>query len=384
MYPASESIAALRATGYNFFTGVPCSFLTPLLNSVLGEPAVQYVGATSEGEAVAIASGAWLAGRKTMVMCQNSGLGNAVNPIVSLCHPFRIPFLLIVTWRGQPGLHDEPQHAVMGEITQSLLDTIRVPHAPFPRDPKEWPAVLTVADRHFSRERLPFALVLEDGTLGEEALGLPTKLVISTGQIVDLVKQGARPSRVAVLERVLASAPMDSAIIATTGKCGRELFTLSDRDEHFYQVGSMGCASAIGLGVALNTKRRVIVLDGDGAALMKLGNLATIGAMKPENLVHIVLDNGTHDSTGGQPTVSAGVNFAAVASSCAYPNTWSCDDLDGFDTAFGAALRERGPSLIHTRILPGSIPKLGRPTISPHEITTRFRRFLSTKSNSVA
>ena len=374
----------MRAAGFDFFTGVPCSFLTPLLNRVIGEPAIRYVGAASEGEAVGIASGASLAGRKTVVMCQNSGLGNTVNPIVSLNHPFRIPTLMIVTWRGQSGLNDEPQHAVMGEITQSLLKVIRVPHAIFPRNPGNWGSVLAKADDYFARTNLPFALIMEHGTLCEETLEMPASPPRFHCRPIVLTRGGARPARVDVIERILAEAPPEAGIIATTGKCGRELFTLADREQHLYQVGSMGCASAMGLGLALNTHRPMVVLDGDGAALMKLGNLATIGAQRPKNLVHVVLDNGTHDSTGGQPTASEGVDLAAIAAACSYACTWSCDDLDGFDTAFCAALRQVGPALIHMRIRPGSLRKLGRPTIPPHEVAARFKAFLASAPNGQA
>ena len=185
------------------------------------------------------------------------------------------------------------------------------------------------------------------------------------------------PARVAVLERVLAVAPAAAAIIATTGKTGRELFTLADRAQHLYQVGSMGCASAMGLGLALNTARPVVVLDGDGAALMHMGNLATIGACGPGNLVHILLDNGVHDSTGGQATVSSSVDFAAVARGCGYRRTWSCDDLAGFGQAVAAAFAGDGPALVHIRIAPGSIADLGRPTVTPAAVAQRFKAFLA-------
>src|SRR6185437_14381563 len=152
MIEAGAFIDAARDAGFDFYTGVPCSFLTPLINGVIGgakgSGGLDYVGAASEGEAVAIAAGAWLAGRQTVVMCQNSGLGNAVNPLTSLNAPFRIPTLLIVTWRGQPGLADEPQHKVMGEITQSVLSTIRVAHAPFPTTPDELSAAMGGAAEH--------------------------------------------------------------------------------------------------------------------------------------------------------------------------------------------------------------------------------------------
>jgi phosphonopyruvate decarboxylase len=179
------------------------------------------------------------------------------------------------------------------------------------------------------------------------------------------------------LERFLRLVPEEGAVVATTGKCGRELFTLADRPQHLYQVGSMGGASGMALGVALNTGGPVFVLDGDGAALMKLGTFATIGAYAPRNLVHILLDNGAHDSTGGQPTVSATVDFAAIALACGYRYAASCETLDGFEGAFRDATAEPGPALIHARIAPGSMAKLGRPSVKPPEVAQRFKAFLA-------
>src|SRR5579875_3435671 len=151
MITANTFLSEAGRAGFDFFTGVPCSFLTPLINGVLSDRALTYVGAASEGEAVAIASGAWLAGRKTVVMCQNSGLGNAVNPLTSLNAPFRIPTLLIVTWRGQPGLKDEPQHELMGRITQALLTTMELEHRPFPTDAAELAPALEAAQESMAR-----------------------------------------------------------------------------------------------------------------------------------------------------------------------------------------------------------------------------------------
>ncbi len=190
------------------------------------------------------------------------------------------------------------------------------------------------------------------------------------------------PTRHAVLERLLAAAPDSAAIVASTGKCGRELFTLADRAQHLYQVGSMGCASPMGLGVALNTSRPVVVLDGDGAALMKLGAMATIGAEGPNNLLHIILDNGVHDSTGGQPTVSSSVDFAGIALSCGYAGAALADHPDGFEAALAAALANPGPQLIHVRIRPGSMKGLGRPTLSPRDVADRFKTFLADAQGS--
>src|SRR6266851_5872400 len=338
MIEAGDFIGAARAAGFDFYAGVPCSFLTPLINGVIGSSGLDYVGAASEGEAVAIASGAWLAGRQTIVMCQNSGLGNMVNPLTSLNVPFRIPTLLIVTWRGEPGLKDEPQHDLMGEITDDLLDVIRIGHAGFPGDAGEIAPVLARAIAAMTARDLPFAFVMQKGSVRDVGLSQEPARAKPPGRRRDHVANGTRPPRIAVLERMLAAVPESAGIVATTGKTGRELFTLADREQHLYQVGSMGCASGMGLGVALNTGRKVIVVDGDGAALMKLGALATIGAYSPGNLVHLLLDNGVHDSTGGQATVSPHIDFAAVALGCGYRQAATCDSIAGFDAALREAL----------------------------------------------
>ncbi len=376
MLTAGAVLQSAGAAGFSVYAGVPCSFLTPLINRVAGDRGLRSIGAASEGEAVAIAAGAWLAGRQTVVMCQNSGLGNAVNPLTSLNAPFRIPTLMIVTWRGQPGIADEPQHALMGEITQDLLSLMRISHAPFPQDQAALEGAFVHARAEMDRTSLPFAFVMQKGDLAEETLNEPVRPHPGAGQSSDLSEPGARPSRVEILARLLELAPEEAPVIATTGKTGRELFTLQDRAQHLYQVGSMGCAAPMGLGVALITGRRVIVLDGDGAALMKLGAMATIGAYQPAGLLHIVLDNGVHDSTGGQATVSATVDFAGVAIACGYAHAFSCDSVAGFAAAFAQALKQSGPVLLHVRIRPGSMEKLGRPTIAPHEVARRFRDFV--------
>ena len=376
MITASDFISAAQAAGFDFYTGVPCSFLTPLINGVLSDRRLSYVGAASEGEAVAVASGAWLAGRSTVVMCQNSGLGNAVNPFTSLNAPFRIPTLFVTTWRGQPGLKDEPQHELMGRITHDLLRLMELPV----EDAPDTPDTLAPAFRR-AREVMdagrPMAWVLKKGDvqdtpLDHAALPLPTRGVL------ERLAHGANSlSREASLRRVLDLVDANAAIVATTGKCGRELFTIADRPQHLYLVGSMGGASGLGLGVALNTAKPVVVLDGDGAALMKLGSFATIGAYRPPNLLHLVLDNGVHDSTGGQATVSASVDFAAVALACGYRYAAACDDLDGLARAWAQAEQAGGPALIHLRIAPGSMDKLGRPTISPADVALRFKGYLA-------
>ena len=382
MIDAQYLLSATKERGYGFFTGVPCSFLTPIINCVISDRATAYVGATSEGEAVAIASGAWLAGKKTVVMCQNSGLGNTINPLTSLNYPFKIPTLLFVTWRGEPGLGDEPQHELMGEITEMLIRDVRVGVSILPKVEKGLKLAFDNAELAIRNTELPYAFIVPKGTVKNVALEQTLPSIPNPGNFEDLSKNSFRPTRYEVLEYIINNVNNNVAIIATTGKCGRELFTLGDSEQHLYQVGSMGCASAMGLGVSLNVNRTVVVLDGDGAALMKMGSLATIGAHAPKNFIHIILDNGVHDSTGGQATVSPIINFARIALACGYQTGTVVDDVAGFSKAFTKSISCNGPHLIHVRILPGSIGKLGRPTITPPEVARRFKNFLTGNTDS--
>lgn len=376
MIDASAFLAAAQAQGYDFMVGVPCSFMTPLINRAIASNTMRYVGATSEGEAMAIAAGAWLAGRKTIVMMQNSGLGNAVNPLTSLNAPFRIPALLLVSWRGRPGIADEPQHTMMGAIMHGLLDQMRIAHVPLPDSAAKVPQAFALADTCMNQSLQPYAFVVNQGDFADEPMNTVTPAPRGAGNLVALLDGGTPPRRVEVL-RAFLELEKEAAVIASTGKCGRELFTLDDRRQHLYQVGSMGCASAMGLGLALNSDKRIVVLDGDGAALMKLGNMATIGAYAPAKLIHLLLDNGVHDSTGAQPTVSSTVAFADVARACGYALAATCDSLVGLREAYALASAAQGPALIHMRIAPGSISPLARPTQSPDTVARRLQTYLA-------
>lgn len=377
MIKADDFLMPARDAGYDFFTGVPCSFLTEIINRVISNTSLDYIGAASEGEAVAIASGAWLAGRKTVVMCQNSGLGNTVNPLTSLNHPFKIPTMMIVTWRGQPGITDEPQHELMGPITPDLLNTMRIPHSLFPQSKDEIGEALANAQTRMEGTDLPFAFIMPKGSVAPEQLDEPLRTPPLRGPLVDYCEGGERPTRYQALECHMTHVPKIACVIASTGKSGRELFTLEDRDQHLYQVGSMGCASGMALGVALNSDRKVFALDGDGGLLMKMGALATIGAYQPKNLIHVVLDNSVHDSTGGQSTVSASVEFAEIALSSGYATAAKCDSVAGLAKAYTAVLALEGPHLIHVRIKAGSLKALGRPTVKPPDVARRFKAFLA-------
>ena len=377
MISAGSFVEHLRGLGYSQYAGVPCSFFTSFLNYVIGDPTLDYVGATSEGEAAGITLGAALAGRKTVTMCQNSGLGNMVNPLTSLNYPFRIPTLLIVTWRGQPGVKDEPQHEQMGRIMHQLLDTLEIPWLPFPQNESDIAEVMARAEATMQESQRPFALVMQKDSIAPHALTGSTVPQRNTTDIRQESSANERLTRTEALQVILEALQGDEAIIATTGKTGRELFTVADRSNHLYVVGGMGTASAIGFGVAHSLPRQpVVVIDGDGAALMKMGSLATIGFYQPENFLHIVLDNEVHDSTGGQQTASPTVRFAEVAAAANYRSAFATDGREQVDQAVRELRARQGPSLLHVKIRPGSPEKLGRPTVKPHEVKERFAAFL--------
>jgi phosphonopyruvate decarboxylase len=383
MISAFSFVDHLRGLGYSQYAGVPCSFLTSLINYVIDDPTVDYIGATSEGEAVGITFGAFLAGRKTVTMCQNSGLGNMVNPLTSLNYPFRVPTLLIVTWRGQPEVKDEPQHEQMGRIMHRLLETLEIPWLPFPASEPEIAKTMAQAEESMEQRKRPFALVVQKGSVAPHPLSgrRESELVKTDLRQNLLANRNERPTRTAAIELILEALAGDEAIIATTGKTGRELFTISDRANHLYVVGGMGTASAIGFGVANALPRRpVVIIDGDGAALMKLGVLATIGFYQPSNLLHIILDNEAHDSTGGQQTASGVVRFAALAAAANYHSAFAADRPEEIREAVRLLRHRPGPSLLHVLIQPGSPENLGRPTVQPHEVKERFSEFLRSKA----
>jgi phosphonopyruvate decarboxylase len=377
MIQASDFINPAKALGFNTWAGVPCSFLTPFINSVIDDPEMTYISSANEGDAVATASGAALAGQRSVAMMQNSGLGNAVSPLSSLNWVFRIPVLLIITLRGEPGLQDEPQHELMGQVTGRILDELQIPWDWFPRRTDEVDGALTVANWQMERTGLPYALVMHKGSVDEAGLKsrwLPAAR--ATAFSADEFCRGeAQLSRRDALTAVVEQTPEDnSVVIGTTGFTGRELFAIADRPNQLYMVGSMGCASSFGLGLSLALPgRQVLVADGDGAALMRMGNLATIGAYGGENFRHLLLDNRMHESTGGPSTVSPAVSFAGVAKACGYREAREAlkrAELESFLQA------QNGPSLLHLKTKPGIPEGLPRPDVSPREVKQRLMRHL--------
>jgi phosphonopyruvate decarboxylase len=377
MIEAEFLLDELAARGVTELIGVPCSYLTPLINRAASGSFMRYLPATQEGEAVAVASGSWLAGDCSAVIGQNSGLGNMVNPLTSLNYPHRIPVPVLVTWRGEPGRPDEPQHQLLGAITPGMLSLLRTSYSVLPTEEEELIAVLDDGWTQMGSTELPHAFIMLAGTVKPASLREPEPPTPVASRVVSSDSRRDQPPRVAALECLLGVVPANAAIIATTGKTSRELFTLADRPQHFYLVGAMGSAAAVGLGVARHSQRPVIVVDGDGSILMRLGTMALVGAEPAARLVHVLLDNQVHDSTGGQRSLASGVRFPSVAAACGYRRVYDCHDLSSFDDAVKAALVECGPSFIYLRIRPGSMSNLGRPTMHPANVARRFREFLT-------
>lgn len=380
MIPAPRFVDALSRHGFGLYAGVPCSYLTPLIDYVIADPALRYVGATNEGDAVAIGAGAELGGRPAVAMFQNSGLGNAISPLTSLTWTFRIPVLLVVTWRGEPGgTPDEPQHDLMGAITPRLLDAMRIPWQPFPTRSETVDDEVGDAARHLRNERTPFAFVMSKGSVA--AVDTPTAVPVppagAKSRPLASWTSADRLDQDEALSAIQAHVdPRRDIIIATTGYTGRALEALADRSNQLYMVGSMGCASSFGLGLALvQPTRRVIVIDGDGAALMRLGALSTIGHEAPPNLVHVLLDNGVHDSTGSQPTTASHIDLALVASAAGYQSVHRVAST----AALGRYVAERadGPRFVHVRTRPREHRSLPRPATTPTDVASRLRAWVA-------
>ena len=374
MISLPEFGAELKSHGFDFYSGVPCSYLKYLINYAINE--CEYIGATNEGEAVAIAAGASLGQKKSVVLMQNSGLTNAVSPLVSLIQPFRIPILGFVSLRGEPGMPDEPQHELMGEITPYTLDLLQI----------EWDYLSTNLEKaklqlQHANEKIehnePYFFIVKKGTF--EPVVLQDQTAKTTTSMADQrTREDQLPARYDVLSEINSLKDNHTIQLATTGKTGRELYDLEDAPNNLYMVGSMGCVSSIGLGLALAKKEKsVIAIDGDGALLMRLGNLPTNGYWSPSNLLHILLDNNVHDSTGGQQTVSGNVDFVEVAAACGYNRAIYVHNLAELKECIVNWKKNQKLTFLYMRIAPGSKKSLGRPTLKPHEVKERLQVFIS-------
>ncbi|MEH7124729.1 phosphonopyruvate decarboxylase [Bacillus sp. JJ1773] len=364
----------LKRLGFDFYSGVPCSFLKSLINYSINE--CEYIAAVNEGDAIAIASGAFLGGRKPVVLMQNSGLTNCISPLTSLNYPFQIPILGFVSLRGEPGLADEPQHELMGQITTQLLELMQIKWQFLSPDISEAMKQVEEANKWIERNQ-SFFFVVKKGTFESEKLKKEDRSINKNKIKIEKTSSDERPSRFNTLKIINQFKVEKTIQLATTGKTGRELYELEDSANNLYMVGSMGCVSSLGLGLAYTQKELdVIVIDGDGSLLMRMGSLATNGYYQPENMLHILLDNQTHDSTGGQNTVSHNVNMVDIAAACGYEKSYYIHNLHELEMGIQEWKKTKGLTFFYLNIAKGSKQNLGRPKITPSEVKTRLQGFI--------
>lgn len=366
----------LAKSGINFFFGVPDSLLKNFCAYITdtAKPHAHIIAA-NEGNAIALAAGHYLAtGKVGLVYLQNSGLGNSVNPLVSLADSevYGIPILLLVGWRGEPGIKDEPQHTKQGKITRELLKTMGVAYEVLPASLAGAKKAVAKAVIHMRASGCPYALIIKNATFAPYTL----KKITPQPRVAHLLREEA-------IEIITNQFNGDEVLVATTGKTSRELFELresagSGHERDFLTVGSMGHSSQIALGVALaKPDRQVYCLDGDGALIMHMGALATTGNASPNNFKHIVLNNGAHESVGGQPTAALSIDIPAIAQACGYKKTFQASDERGLRRSMDGLKKSTGPALLEVLIRQGSRQDLGRPTVSPKENKKAFMDFLS-------
>lgn len=358
---------------FDFFAGVPDSLLKPLCDWLITEYGIskKHIVAANEGNALALAAGYHLAtGKIPVVYMQNSGIGNIINPLASLMNDkvYAIPCVFIVGWRGEPGVHDEPQHIYQGEVTVKLLEDMDVrtfiigketSEDEILRQLEDWNPLLSAGKQ--------VAFVVRKG-----ALEFDGKAKYANDSVM---------IREEIIRRITARSGSDP-IISTTGKASRELFEIREANGEghgcdFLTVGSMGHSSSIALEIALQKpERKIWCIDGDGALLMHMGAMALIGSNKPKNLVHVVINNGAHETVGGMPTVASGIDVTAIARACGYPNAVSVADYDSLDRELEAAKDRCELSLIEVKCSIGARADLGRPTTTAIENKIEFMKHL--------
>ena len=362
--------------GSDFYTGVPDSQLKALCNYLMDRYGIDphhHVIAANEGNCTALAAGYHLAtGKVPVIYMQNSGEGNIINPVASLLNDkvYAIPAVFIVGWRGEPGVHDEPQHIYQGEVTVKLLEDMDIRTFIIGKD---------TSDEEVEGAMKEFREVL--------AQGKDVAFVIRKGALAGApsveYKNGNSMVREDIIKHIVKATGEDP-IISTTGKASRELFEIraANGQSHKYDfltVGSMGHSSSIALGVAINKPgRKIWCIDGDGAVLMHMGSMALVGTNKPANLVHIVINNGAHETVGGMPTVAGGIDLVAIAKACGYPNAVSVDNFEDLDRELELAGSRNELSFIEAKCSIGAREDLGRPTTTSLENKQSFMEYLNT------
>lgn len=360
----------------DFYVGVPDSQLKPLcdyLMNIYGIDKKHHIIAANEGNCVALAAGYYLAtGKNPVVYMQNSGEGNIINPVASLLNDkvYAIPMIFIIGWRGEPGVHDEPQHIFQGEITLKLLDDMDIESF--------------IISKDTTKEDLISAMIKLKNSLdkGKNIAFVVRKGALSYDGNVKYINENDM-SREEIIKHIVKFTG-ENPVISTTGKASRELFEIreSNNQSHkcdFLTVGSMGHASSIALGVALNkTNSKIWCIDGDGAVLMHMGSMAVLGANAPKNMVHIIINNEAHETVGGMPTVSNNVDFVNIAKACGYPNAVCVDNFEDLDNELSIAKEKNELSLIEIKCSIGARSDLGRPTTTALENKKCFMDYLKT------
>lgn len=361
--------------GADFYTGVPDSQLKALCSCLLrryGVDPKHHVIAANEGNCAALAAGYHLAtGKVPVVYMQNSGEGNIVNPVASLLHDdvYGIPMIFVIGWRGEPGVKDEPQHVYQGRITCQLLKDLGIDY--------------TIVSPETTVEEAEQAM---EGFRAQLAQGRDVAFVIRKEALTDSGKVENRNRRTLIREdviRTIAACSEGDPIVSTTGKASRELFEIREQrgeghENDFLTVGSMGHASSIALGIASQKEQTTVwCIDGDGAALMHMGALAVIGACRPDNLVHIVIDNEAHETVGGMPTVSPAIQLAGIARDCGYAYTAEIDTMEALVSELKAARTRKQLTFLQVHCALGSRKDLGRPTTTPKQNKAAFMKRLA-------
>lgn len=368
MIASQELCRMLQQQDLTFLTGVPDTGLRDFLVYVENRgQGMNHVRAANEGQAIAIAAGYHLATKKVpVVYFQNSGLGNAINPLTSLADKevYGIPMILFIAWRGKPDEHDEPQHKKMGRVMLDLLNVLEIPFEVIKEDSIGVNSQLAQLKTLAQQTQHPVALIFPKGVIVKEDMPIEVR--------------GGEMLREEALE-MLVDKIGSNPIVSTTGYTSRELFEIRERKGHghhldFLTVGSMGHASSIALGIVQHSKKPVYIVDGDGALLMHMGSAAAIGAYAPKNLFHVVIDNGAHESTGGQPTVHQQIDWRGLFQAMGYKSIELIDrkeHLEGFDFADLSS-----PAALVIKVRQGTRSDLGRPTNTPQENKEAFMRFL--------
>ncbi|WP_298533277.1 phosphonopyruvate decarboxylase [uncultured Treponema sp.] len=363
----------LIKNGTDFFAGVPDSLLKNFCAYVTDNaPASNHIISANEGSATGLATGYHLAtGKIPMIYMQNSGEGNMVNPLLSIADPdvYSIPMLIVIGWRGEPGVHDEPQHVKQGKVTCDLLDAMKVPYEVLSDNEADLPAQFEKAYKYIKENNAQYAFVIRKGTFDEYKL-------------VNNIPVEGKMSREEAIEKIMLGADDKTAFISTTGMISRELYELRDKhgqnhDRDFLTVGGMGHASQIALGIALQKKdRQIYCLDGDGASIMQMGGMATIGSRKPSNYVHFVLNNGAHDSVGGQPTVGRQIDLCVIAEGCGYENVVKVETPEELDAVLNDSETKEKLTFVEVLVKKGARKDLGRPKSTPQENKKALMEFL--------